>query len=174
MMVELMETCNRGVKHFDERPGRGGARRCQLRKSTTCAGEILLVPEWMVEAHRLAPIRHDEIGIELLCRPEVCRSIVMDLREKEYVAAAREMKEEIGTDKAKVLQESGDWFTYDLPDELIPKIWNGRFRGQRNALDLWPARGGEGPAVWRNDSSAAETGGGRAGAFRRRMSRSGR
>ncbi len=46
-------------------------------------------------------------------------------------AAMRELKEETGTDKAELLAESRDWLTYDLPDELIPKIWGGRFRGQR-------------------------------------------
>jgi putative (di)nucleoside polyphosphate hydrolase len=46
-------------------------------------------------------------------------------------AALRELREEIGTDKAEVLAESRDWHEYDLPDELRGKIWGGRFRGQR-------------------------------------------
>jgi putative (di)nucleoside polyphosphate hydrolase len=45
-------------------------------------------------------------------------------------AAMRELKEEIGTDKAKILAESRDWLSYDLPADLVPKIWGGRFRGQ--------------------------------------------
>lgn len=45
--------------------------------------------------------------------------------------AWRELKEEIGTDKAELLAESDDWMTYDLPDDLIPKIWGGRYRGQK-------------------------------------------
>ena len=45
-------------------------------------------------------------------------------------AAMREMREEIGTDKAEVVAESRRWLQYDLPAELVPKIWNGRFRGQ--------------------------------------------
>lgn len=46
-------------------------------------------------------------------------------------AALRELGEETGTHKAILLAESRDWITYDLPEELIPKIWGGRFRGQR-------------------------------------------
>ena len=46
-------------------------------------------------------------------------------------AALRELKEEIGTDAARILAESKDWLSYDLPAELVPKIWGGRYRGQR-------------------------------------------
>lgn len=46
-------------------------------------------------------------------------------------AAIRELTEETGTDKASIIRESDDWYYYDLPQELIPKLWGGRFRGQR-------------------------------------------
>ena len=55
----------------------------------------------------------------------------IDAGEDPLTAAFRELKEEIGTDKADLLGESKHWLTYDLPEILIPKIWNGRFRGQR-------------------------------------------
>lgn len=29
------------------------------------------------------------------------------------------------------IAETGDWLTYDLPPELVGKIWKGRYRGQR-------------------------------------------
>jgi putative (di)nucleoside polyphosphate hydrolase len=45
-------------------------------------------------------------------------------------AALRELKEEIGTDNATILAESADWYRYDLPADLVPKIWKGRYRGQ--------------------------------------------
>lgn len=45
-------------------------------------------------------------------------------------AAMRELREEIGTDKAEILAESPAWRDYDLPDELLGKIWGGRYRGQ--------------------------------------------
>ncbi len=45
-------------------------------------------------------------------------------------AAFRELKEEIGTNDFEVLQESEDWYYYDIPDDLIPKFWGGKYRGQ--------------------------------------------
>lgn len=45
-------------------------------------------------------------------------------------AALRELQEEIGTDKAEIIADSGDWLRYDLPDALVPKIWKGKYRGQ--------------------------------------------
>jgi putative (di)nucleoside polyphosphate hydrolase len=55
----------------------------------------------------------------------------IDEGEEPKVAAFRELMEETGTDKAQLLAESAHWLTYDLPDALVPKIWGGRFRGQR-------------------------------------------
>lgn len=51
--------------------------------------------------------------------------------EEPLQAAWREMREETGTDRARYIGESRDWLQYDLPAELIPQIWKGRFRGQR-------------------------------------------
>jgi len=55
----------------------------------------------------------------------------MDPGETPIQAALRELKEEIGTDNVELLRESADWYTYDLPDELVGKLWGGKFRGQR-------------------------------------------
>lgn len=46
-------------------------------------------------------------------------------------AAIREMKEEVGTDNAKIISKTKQWYKYDLPNYLISKLWNGRYRGQR-------------------------------------------
>jgi putative (di)nucleoside polyphosphate hydrolase len=48
-------------------------------------------------------------------------------------AALREMAEETGItpDQAEIIRESRDWLPYDLPRDLVPKLWNGRFRGQK-------------------------------------------
>jgi putative (di)nucleoside polyphosphate hydrolase len=45
-------------------------------------------------------------------------------------AAWREMNEEVGTGAAILLAESRDWYRYDLPAELVPRLWGGRYRGQ--------------------------------------------
>jgi len=55
----------------------------------------------------------------------------IDEGEEPLTCAFRELKEEIGTDKATLLKESRDWYTYDLPEDIIPKIWGGKFRGQK-------------------------------------------
>ena len=54
----------------------------------------------------------------------------IDEGEAPDVAAMRELAEEIGTDKARILAESETWLSYDLPRELSRKIWQGRYRGQ--------------------------------------------
>lgn len=46
-------------------------------------------------------------------------------------AALRELKEEIGTGKAEILAEHPDWLSYDFPPELSRKVWDGRYRGQK-------------------------------------------
>jgi len=55
----------------------------------------------------------------------------IDGDEEPRAAAFRELKEEIGTDDAEILAESDRWLFYDLPNELIGKVWRGRWRGQR-------------------------------------------
>lgn len=55
----------------------------------------------------------------------------IDEGEDPATAALRELEEEIGTNKAEIIAESRDWLQYDLPPELIGKVWKGRFRGQR-------------------------------------------
>lgn len=54
----------------------------------------------------------------------------IDDDEQPAAAALRELKEEIGNDNATILAESADWYRYDLPADLVPKIWKGRYRGQ--------------------------------------------
>lgn len=46
-------------------------------------------------------------------------------------AALRELKEEIGTNNAEIIAESGRWLCYDVPDEFARKAWAGRWKGQR-------------------------------------------
>jgi putative (di)nucleoside polyphosphate hydrolase len=55
----------------------------------------------------------------------------IDEGEDPTAAAFREMGEEIGTEAAEVLAMTEDWLDYDLPAELIGKLWRGRYRGQR-------------------------------------------
>ena len=54
----------------------------------------------------------------------------IDAGESPRQAALRELEEEIGTAKATFLAESRDWLSYDLPADLVDKVWQGRYRGQ--------------------------------------------
>jgi putative (di)nucleoside polyphosphate hydrolase len=54
----------------------------------------------------------------------------IDEGETPETAAWREMEEEIGTRAATMLAESRGWYRYDLPAELVPRVWKGRYRGQ--------------------------------------------
>ena len=47
-------------------------------------------------------------------------------------AALRELEEETGVsrDLVTVVAETAGWVPYDLPHELVPKLWKGKYRGQ--------------------------------------------
>ena len=55
----------------------------------------------------------------------------IDAGETPRAAALRELAEETGTEKAEIVAESGDWLSYDLPPEIAARVWDGRYRGQR-------------------------------------------
>ncbi len=59
-------------------------------------------------------------------------------------AALRELKEEIGTDRAEIVGESREWLTYDLPADIAGKMWGGRYRGQRQKWFVMRFAGGDG------------------------------
>ena len=54
----------------------------------------------------------------------------IDEGEDPRTAALRELKEEIGTDRAEIIAESKEWLLYDLPEHLVGKLWKGKYRGQ--------------------------------------------
>jgi putative (di)nucleoside polyphosphate hydrolase len=55
----------------------------------------------------------------------------IDRGETPAEAALRELKEEIGTDRAEILDESRAWLKYELPAELACKVFGGRYCGQK-------------------------------------------
>jgi putative (di)nucleoside polyphosphate hydrolase len=48
-------------------------------------------------------------------------------------AAWRELREETGVDErcAQIIAQMGEELLYDLPNELMGKLWGGKYRGQR-------------------------------------------
>lgn len=55
----------------------------------------------------------------------------INLGETPSSAAMREMKEELGSNMASIIYESKSWYSYDIPNFLIPKLWDGKYKGQR-------------------------------------------
>ena len=55
----------------------------------------------------------------------------LDKGEDPYDAARRELYEETSVKEASLIAEAPDWFTYDLPPELVATSWKGRYRGQK-------------------------------------------
>ena len=65
--------------------------------------------------------------------PGRCRRAGSTRARRRATAALRELVEETGIPPTpvEVVAETPDWITYDLPHELVPRIWKGRFRGQK-------------------------------------------
>ena len=55
----------------------------------------------------------------------------IDKNESYLEAAKRELKEETGVVTVKVIKELDEWLTYNLPKNLLGKIWGGKYRGQK-------------------------------------------
>ena len=63
----------------------------------------------------------------------------IDKGENARTAALRELEEETGVSPSlvEVVAETDDWLAYDLPHDLVPNIWKGRFRGQKQKWFLF-------------------------------------
>lgn len=55
----------------------------------------------------------------------------LDAGENPRRAILRELAEEIGTARARIVGEIPGWLAYDLPASLVARAWGGRFRGQK-------------------------------------------
>ncbi|MDR1828170.1 MAG: RNA pyrophosphohydrolase [Methylobacteriaceae bacterium] len=54
----------------------------------------------------------------------------IDKGEDPLHAALRELYEETGMRSVTLLEEAPDWFTYDIPRELVGERWRNKYRGQ--------------------------------------------
>ncbi len=54
----------------------------------------------------------------------------IDHGEDPKLSALRELAEETAVTSVAVIAESKDWYTYDLPQQLIGRSWKGKYRGQ--------------------------------------------
>ena len=55
----------------------------------------------------------------------------VDFNESLLQAMRRELLEETSIKNIEVLKEFEQWLEYELPENLISKIWNGKYRGQK-------------------------------------------
>ncbi len=55
----------------------------------------------------------------------------IDESEEPRSAALRELMEETSVTSARIIAESQRWYHYDLPTELRPKAWGGKYQGQK-------------------------------------------
>ncbi len=55
----------------------------------------------------------------------------VDNNENFFEAAKRELEEETSIKSIKLIKELDSWLQYELPKNLIGKIWEGKFRGQK-------------------------------------------
>lgn len=69
----------------------------------------------------------------------------IDKGESPRDAALRELFEETGVDPALVTieAETEGWLPYELPVDLVPKIWKGRYRGQEQKWFLMRFQGAD-------------------------------
>jgi putative (di)nucleoside polyphosphate hydrolase len=55
----------------------------------------------------------------------------VDQNEDLLSAMKRELAEETSIVSIKIIKELKEWLQYDLPKELLGKIWGGKYRGQK-------------------------------------------
>ena len=55
----------------------------------------------------------------------------IDAGESPLQACMREMREEIGTNTAELVRQHDDWLYYDIPLPLADRLWQGRYKGQK-------------------------------------------
>ena len=92
-----------------------------------CVGILLLSRDKLVWLGRRSDKPNDEGGGQWWQMPQGG----IDEGEDPAAAALRELEEETSARSAEIISEMPGWLTYDLPDHLIGKSWNGRYRGQK-------------------------------------------
>jgi len=80
----------------------------------------------------------------------------VDAEEDAAMAALRELEEETGIRSVEMVAESACWYRYDLPENLRPRAWGGRYRGQRQKWFLMRFTGSDGEVALERPGHPAE------------------
>ena len=67
----------------------------------------------------------------------------VDNNENFLEAAKRELAEETNIKSVKLIKELKSWLEYELPKNLLGKIWQGKYRGQRQKWFIMKFTGNE-------------------------------
>ena len=67
----------------------------------------------------------------------------VDFNEPLLQAMKRELLEETSIKNIEVLKEFDQWLEYELPKDLVGKIWKGKYRGQRQKWFIVKFKGNE-------------------------------
>tara|TARA_Y100000590_G_scaffold326254_1_gene370269 strand:- start:974 stop:1450 length:477 start_codon:yes stop_codon:yes gene_type:complete len=68
----------------------------------------------------------------------------VDENENFLQAAKRELEEETGVKSVKLIKELSEWFIYELPENLLGKVLEGKYRGQKQKWFVMKFIGKEG------------------------------
>ncbi len=67
----------------------------------------------------------------------------VDNNENFFEAAKRELEEETSIKSIRLIKELDSWLQYELPKNLLGKIWEGKFRGQKQKWFIMKFMGNE-------------------------------
>ena len=67
----------------------------------------------------------------------------VDNNENFYAAAKRELEEETSIKSVKLIKKLDSWLEYELPKNLLGKLWHGKYRGQKQKWFIMKFLGNE-------------------------------
>ena len=67
----------------------------------------------------------------------------VDKNEELLQAAKRELKEETSVKSVELIKELDEWLEYDLPKNLLGKLWKGKYKGQKQKWFIMKFLGNE-------------------------------